>query len=920
MINSPKKAPSRSPDATRGSATRIMDTQVTVSGAATPSPMEEDPGTASPSRAQGEAELPTSPELVALGELEFRKAFLLLSYIGGESLERAITADKIRSLKPLPMGKFEEQIWEAVGKKFVSDHQDRRLYHDWDSGKPFVYECHISPDGSLRFKGPFFQEVRTHLQKSLGDDNVLLVKFAEERHGYKPNRTGFEEAYALYSKFGREGIHVGLRLYRFFVFKDGRKEDKKKDQTSSGVRCYFVRTKSCASVDERESYILRGKSMFEARSLFMHAHTLPTLDKFMARFSLILSKTLTLDIDMGSVDVQEIGDVCCQDENGEEVSHNGKAQIHTDGTGFISEDLAMLCPRHVFKGIHTKAKNFMDKTTIASTKMESSTCEPPLLIQCRLFHMGCAMKGTLLINKKLPPRTIQVRQSMIKAHTDPNLSIQSINSMEVVATSNKPQRCYLSRTLIALLSYGGVPNEFFLDLLKSAMENAYCVFTDKRAAFRVSLNHGEIDNEFNSAKMIQHGIPLDEPFLQYRLSVLAKEEMNSLRRGKLYIPNCYYLMGTADPTGRLKKNQVCIILENGQISGDVLVYRNPGLHFGDIHILQATYVKELESFVGHSKYAIFFPCVGPRSLADEIGGGDFDGDMYWVSKNPQLLEYFKKSDPWIENPPCNDVVDSKRPSALSDDELQHELFKLFLGCRFQPSYAVGIAAESWTALMDRLLTLRVRDDCPKEKQERECVKEKMIKLTDLYYYALDAPKKGGKKVEVPKYLKPEMYPHYMEKDNSYTSTSILGLLYDEVDRYQYEDTSKKDITKLPCFDVEVPENYLNMWRLYYDQYRSEMAAALNYCSDPTAKDMAADNIYKKYKEKLYGASEPDDSPKSRKQLKNEALAVYHVSYDYAKSQNSVNKCCFAWKVAGSILLEFYASKQDLLTVWREIYG
>ena len=52
--------------------------------------------------------------------------------------------------------------------------------------------------------------------------------------------------------------------------------------------------------------------------------------------------------------------------------------------------------------------------------------------------------------------------------------------------------------------------------------------------------------------------------------------------------------------------------------------------------MHARYVEEIESYVGHSKYAIFFPCVGPRSVADEIGGGDFDGDMYWVSKNPQV--------------------------------------------------------------------------------------------------------------------------------------------------------------------------------------------------------------------------------------------------------------------------------------------
>ena len=39
---------------------------------------------------------------------------------------------------------------------------------------------------------------------------------------------------------------------------------------------------------------------------------------------------------------------------------------------------------------------------------------------------------------------------------------------------------------------------------------------------------------------------------------LAKQEMNSLKWGKLYIPNCYYLTRTADPTGCLKKDQVCI--------------------------------------------------------------------------------------------------------------------------------------------------------------------------------------------------------------------------------------------------------------------------------------------------------------------------------------------------------------------------
>lgn len=57
------------------------------------------------------------------------------------------------------------------------------------------------------------------------------------------------------------------------------------------------------------------------------------------------------------------------------------------------------------------------------------------------------------------------------------------------------------------------------------------------------------------------------------------------------------------------------------------------------------------------------------------------------------------------------------------------------------SYAVGVAADSWLALMDRLLILG--DDCTEEKVR---VKANILKLIDIYYDALDAPKKGGQKV------------------------------------------------------------------------------------------------------------------------------------------------------------------------------
>lgn len=73
------------------------------------------------------------------------------------------------------------------------------------------------------------------------------------------------------------------------------------------------------------------------------------------------------------------------------------------------------------------------------------------------------------------------------------------------------------------------------------------------------------------------------------------------------------------------------------MSGKVLVYRHPGIHFGDVHILNAVYVKGMEAYIGNAKYAILFPTKRHRSLADEMAGGDFDGDMFFVSRNPQVL-------------------------------------------------------------------------------------------------------------------------------------------------------------------------------------------------------------------------------------------------------------------------------------------
>ncbi|CAM0880239.1 unnamed protein product [Alopecurus aequalis] len=298
-----------------------------------------------------------SRQMVALGGLEFDKVFLIYAYLAGTKIEDVyeLHEEYIRSLYPLPMDAFEPEIWSKFGHKFITE-SERRKNLDWDPMKTKVYHCYIDKkDESILtiFKGPYFENAKNHLQKVVGDDNILVVKFPEI-----PGHTNVDDYFGTYHQVAEKGIILGLRRYRFLIYKDGgkakRKQEKGKNEGnhkySSSVKCYFIRTES--GWDRDEPYMFSNKNIDEVRKSFMHIHTVPTVAKYVARFSLILSQTTTLldADDLSNVKVKIIEDVPCKDKNGNVVLNHGETSIHTDGTGLISEDLANKFPASVFKG------------------------------------------------------------------------------------------------------------------------------------------------------------------------------------------------------------------------------------------------------------------------------------------------------------------------------------------------------------------------------------------------------------------------------------------------------------------------------------------------------------------------------------------------------------------------------------------
>ncbi|KAL5220095.1 hypothetical protein ABZP36_024808 [Zizania latifolia] len=803
IISTPRRVSTPSP--VRDLSRRIENMAVTLGSSQSPIwAMPQTPTGTCHAKANALREA-ASPQMLVLEELEFRKIFMIFAYLSCDKIEDVLSVDYIRSLKFLPMAQFESQIWRTFGHKHIAA-SDRAKNLDSDPGMTKVYHCNVEIRGDTvvkHFKGPYVENVRTHLQKVVGDDNVLVVKFMEKPSGTKTN---FSTYCQHYHNVAEDGIILGLRRYRFFVYKVGGKEEKMKEEKrkeknkkcTSTVRCYFVRTESGWSTDE--PYILSGRTVDQARKLFMHIHTAPTLAKYNARFALILSKTITLDVDLSAVHVRVFDDEPCLDEHGNIVLRDGEPLIHTDGTGRISEDLALKCPTSVLKGKFLKPQDIVacyESETMmrpnSSKRHRSLTTEHPLLTQFRLFYNGSAVKGTVLVDRQLSPGTILIRPSMIKIKTDPELSgvqsvnsseivsarnakrrlsgVQSVNSFEIVSTSNQPRRTLTSRYLIALLQHGGVPEEYFMELLQNAIEGAENARYDYEDALKIAFSYADMEDSM-SARMLLSGIPLEEAYLQSRLAFMAQQERKGIKQGKIPIDECYYLMGTTDPTGTLRPNEVCVILEKGQLSGDVLVYKHPGLHFGDIHVLKATYIRDLEKdYVGYYKYAILFPTSGQRSLADEMANSDFDGDIYWVSNNPKLLEHYKPSEPWVQAITPKKTK-QKGPQDIDESKLERLLFHEFLKARFTPSYALSKAADSWLVFMDRLLT------DPLDEGEEKLIQDKIIKLVDLYYFALDAPKTGNK-VNIGSDLKVNKYPHFMGRSSSYHSTSILGKIYDK---------------------------------------------------------------------------------------------------------------------------------------------
>ncbi|KAI5080877.1 hypothetical protein GOP47_0004060 [Adiantum capillus-veneris] len=852
--------------------------------------------------------LGSQEQWIAFGQLPFPKRQLILTYFSQDICMEKISSECFNMFKTMDMFAMESWLQQKSQR-----YEKIRISHEESgaNGTHFLYRCEINKDAHISAMDMILCCDGTPLQRAFGYDNVLQVHFG----GNCREALNRDVLYTIFSK----GLHIGLRTYMFYGMKD--EQQKRKGRTSQdfsqGFKCVFLCLHSESEHDLHSTSFRSYATIHDARQYLGHFHTVSKLSTRISRIKLALSKTYQVpDLDFTQVKVQEIEDICCKDGKGVPVlGPNGEVLITTDGAGFISENLIRMCPIAVFKG-----------------KKFATDCgkEFPLFLQVRLFFRGNIYKGVLLVNKQLPPNTIQVRRSMKKVENDPRVLTPTYDSLEVCATSRRPSIANVFQHLVLLLLIGGVPQEVFLKLAEERLEDMSSCFKKIQKACKALepfiFEKQECQIVF---KMLLSEIRIEEPFVTKVLVELRNSQLTDLSNCRFPVEGTYYLKGCADPTGILGPSQVVILREHPVIAEEVLVYKPPGLHPGDIRKFQAIQPPQaLRDVVGSARFGIFFSVHGERSATDQMANADLDGDEFWICENQEIIRHFQVSPPWMVPKESKTAAKPKiAPSKPEDFELEH--IKFCMDAFFEPSFIKGQAANNWLALMDKYVSSH------NVGHSDEKLMQKCLRLVDIYYEALDAEKTGKKVQSLSLDLRRGERPHFMESIATsrlkiFESSTVLGQVFDMVKRPCNASYIPPEVSMELDEQFLIPghEQYFKKWSNLLQCYGKDMRQAYletnNY-----SNNVLFDGITEKYRQILYGAPDFSRSRNNINQIHMEASAIYKVVYIRAQRHQELGwftSVRFVWIIAGDALLDmirkpgwwsFYIDNSELI-VYEEM--
>lgn len=344
---------------------------------------------------------------------------------------------------------------------------------------------------------------------------------------------------------------------------------------------------------------------------------------------------------------------------------------------------------------------------------------------------------------------VTLRNSMKKFESDHN-------KLEVLNYSRSLSMT-LSRHVILLLSNFGVPDEVFLDLQFNELAKCMEALSNDEQSLSFVKAHSKIFNweTFPTNQVVQ------EPLFRQMLTSNAIELLTNLvDRANIPVEKGRLLMGVLDETSTLNYGEIYAhIIEDGvdfEVSGTVLLYRNPCVLPSDIRVLTARASNLPANFKALYRNCVVIPSRGLDSHARECSGGDLDGDLYYVVWDQRLIPagLIKPGLKVIE-------IETKEIIAPTAGNSDLDMMKFF--CDYVSKNQLGVLANAHLATADQLTFLD----------------PKSIELAKYVTVETDVPKKGLTVGPINPELLPTEYPDYMRKGDksSYRSETVLGELF-----------------------------------------------------------------------------------------------------------------------------------------------
>ncbi|KAK1967795.1 RNA dependent RNA polymerase [Colletotrichum sublineola] len=386
------------------------------------------------------------------------------------------------------------------------------------------------------------------------------------------------------------------------------------------------------------------------------------------------------------------------------------------------------------------------------------------------FRMG-GCKGMLAVWPDAKGLEVHIRPSQEKFKAQ-------FNGLEIIRFAHYSVAT-LNRQTITILTTLGVRSEPILQLAKQQVQNYEKAMNDRVAA--AGLLGRYVDKNMTSLTikdLVCWGfmdMEVQEPFVLTILNLWRIWSMKLLKeKARVVIEQSAFLLGCLDETGTLRGHskategretrntedipQIFLQIPNPDdgkyycVTGVCIVGRNPSLHPGDIRVVEAVDVPALH----HLKNVVVFPSIGDRDVPSMLSGGDLDGDDFFVIWNPALIPQ-----QWHQ-PPMNYVA-SKAPVLKRGFVRVSDLRTFFV--RYIQNDCLALVAIAHLAQADRSRAGANDGKC--------------LKLAELHSKAVDYVKTADPAVFPPD-LQPKIWPHFMNRKNTYRSSSSLGQIYDMI--------------------------------------------------------------------------------------------------------------------------------------------